>query len=463
MPIGISGDTPGSAALPAIVQVADGVTPTQKASVAQFHNADNQALAGTAYGLLTGGVAQLLNASNALDRQRETGADVIPNIGVATGTQQIAWPVICGPVTSGAITGSTTAQTITLTNTSGTVRGVSWALVVGQTMVLQPGTATQEAFVLTAVSGSTVTGIIRNNHAISSTAVAFFFDQARSAMISDGSTGQGIAAGATYLFNSGLNAGAGGWEAERSAAGEVDGASGTGTAIAAEYEWNAGGPLLNTGLPSASQFDRARNLQAKGLGVAGSVGAASGATTLTATIAAATNTLTAGQQIRIDRNTAIEEVNYVASSYTSGSATIPLANALQFTHGPCVIEWDQFSAIGPGLKGFTPAGIGIEEEALFNPVDGNYYIERSATQDQMPPQNIVAESPALLNGLGSFDRMVGLSGRVVTTDYELLQSILVELRTISNLLVEGLNIQTDPDTWRADPSLDPSALGSSIN
>ena len=72
----------------------DGIATGQKATVAQFHNQDNQAPGGTAYGILTGGVAQLLNIFGNLDRQRETGIDGISAIGVSTGSAQFAMPEI---------------------------------------------------------------------------------------------------------------------------------------------------------------------------------------------------------------------------------------------------------------------------------------------------------------------------------------------------------------------------------
>src|ERR1700730_16602042 len=63
--------------------IKDGTTGAM-ASVQPFHNADNQALPATANGILAGGVAQIINPSGNLDRQRGTGADVISNIGIAT-------------------------------------------------------------------------------------------------------------------------------------------------------------------------------------------------------------------------------------------------------------------------------------------------------------------------------------------------------------------------------------------
>jgi hypothetical protein len=55
----------------------------QGALVAAFHNADNQALGSTSYGVMTGGVAQLVNSSGNLDRQREGYADAMAITGFA--------------------------------------------------------------------------------------------------------------------------------------------------------------------------------------------------------------------------------------------------------------------------------------------------------------------------------------------------------------------------------------------
>ncbi len=52
------------------------------AYIAQFHNADNQAL-GTVYGVLTGGVDQLVNGSGNLDRKRSVAGDGMPITGLA--------------------------------------------------------------------------------------------------------------------------------------------------------------------------------------------------------------------------------------------------------------------------------------------------------------------------------------------------------------------------------------------
>jgi hypothetical protein len=58
----------------------------------------------------------------------------------------------------------------------------------------------------------------------------------------------------------------------------------------------------------------------------------------------------------------------------------------------------------------------LEEEALFDPVSGKYYVERAATQDAMPAANIVAEAPlsAGRGGLTASERLRNAS-RVACT------------------------------------------------
>lgn len=101
------------------------------------------------------------------------------------------------------------------------------------------------------------------------------------------------------------------------------------------------------------------------------------------------------------------EVAYVDKSYTGGT-TVPLASALVNTHAnSSAVNWDIYTANGPGISGFLPTGVGIEEEALWDPVSALFYIERSATQDGVSAQNVVMEGPALWNG-ATMDR--GRSG-----------------------------------------------------
>ena len=70
--------------------IADGTTPSHLATVSQFHNADNQSPGSSAYGLLTGGVAQLLNSGGNLDRQRSAYADALATTGIE-GAGEMLW------------------------------------------------------------------------------------------------------------------------------------------------------------------------------------------------------------------------------------------------------------------------------------------------------------------------------------------------------------------------------------
>jgi hypothetical protein len=379
------------------MKVSDGVNIV---ALYQTHNTDNQTLGGTAYALNTGGVAQLLNASGSIDRQRETGLDGVPATGIATGAQQFAVPFS----TTIASSFAAGAQTVTPASMSG--------IQVGSILkVANSNGSNSEVVYVSATAASTFTATFAlSKTGPGITVQGFTYNQARDASIGDNQALIGLSASATYLYNAvtGLA------ELDRSVNGELDGASGKGTAVAAEYEYNGGGPLTNAGTPSGLSYDRARNLQGKGVGVATqSAGGAAGTSSITVSSAAATNSLWAGQQIRIDRNTATEECAYVATSYVPGTAAIALQTPLQYSHTTATVEWDVFSSTGPGLSGFTPAGIGIEEEALYNPVDGKYYIERSATLDAMPGANIVAECPALWNG-ATFDRLKGASANPTT-------------------------------------------------
>jgi hypothetical protein len=388
------------AGLASSVTVKDGVL-SNLATVAAFHNADNQRPGATAFGILTGGVAQLLNAQGGLDRQQETGKDNITNLGVSTGTQQLKSPVAT-TVTAGGGAGSTA---VTLAATKFTNRGAAAWIGVGTSLTFEPGTTNQETAIVTAVnygtnivtiwvgSGITNTGLAFT-HANSSPVSGGAYNEARDATTPDGSTGAGFAAGATYLFNSTLNAGAGGWESERSFLGELAGATGAGSAIAQEYEDTAGGPILATGLASGFRLTPAQSLQGKGRQTAAITGSVAGNSSVVFASAAATNLVLGGWPILLT-GSGVTEVVFTATTWVPGSsATVPLQSPVVNT-GQTAAAWDSYAANGPGLNGFLPTGLGIEEEALYDPVTTLYYIERSATQDNAAATNLVMESEAL--------------------------------------------------------------------
>ncbi len=244
LPTGAMPAAGGSVALAAGTNVVGGVTVADPASghvanVFQFHNADNVALGGTAYGLNTGGVAQLLNAAGNLDRQREAGVDGVPAQGVASGAASFAMQFktsIASAIAAGA-------QTVTPAAMSGIVGGVSWSIQVGSALIVDSG-ASKEVVIVSAIGSSTFTAVFAKAHSTSPVLVTGF------------------------VYNQG-----------RDASGENDGATGSGTAVAAEYAYNAGDP-------SGGNFDRARNLNAKGL-TTETISAGGGASSTSLTLAAA--------------------------------------------------------------------------------------------------------------------------------------------------------------------------------
>lgn len=411
---GTATDVSSAAPLPVSSVIKDGVT-SNLATVAVFHNTDNQAPGGLGFGLLTGGVAQLVNVAGNLDRQRETGADNISAVGIASGTQQLASPI----ATTIAASVATGTQTVTPAVMSGTSRGAVWSIQQGSVLAIANSNGSNaESVVVTSVTGTTFTATFASTKTGPAITVkGYTYNQARDATTADGSTGQGFAAGATYLFNAALNSAAGGWESERSAAGEQDGASGAGTAVAAEYENNSGGPPLPSGLASALQYDRGRNVAGKGYLTAAITAAGVGASTLTATTAASVNLLQPGAPVYLLSGSTVVEVCYVTQAYVPGTASIPLQNNT-VTGGETTIAFDIYAPNGPGINGFSPTGIEIAEEALWDPVTQLFYIERSATQDTISSRNVVMENPGLFNGSGtattSMDRGRSASAANVT-------------------------------------------------
>ena len=398
-PIPIMAMVPTGSVLGGAVKIQDNST-TNQATVAAFHNTDNQSFSGNVYGLMGGGVAQLLNPLSNLDRQRETGVDGIPSVGIPAGSQQLASPISKTCPTVVSVTGSATVTPALMT---GTNRGAKWSIQVGSVLVVDTA-AKQETVVVTAVTATQFTTTFLQTHSGTWAITGYVYNQARDATTADGATGQGFAAGATYLLNNALNAGSGGWEGERSALGEMDGASGAGTALAAGYEFNGGGPIQNGTVLSGFQFDRERNIQGKGLGATTLNGAtAAGAVLFTGTAVVGLN---AGQQIILDPTGSNPEAAYVSTTYAGGTAISIQGVGLRYAHSNgATLQWDVFSAVGPDVNGFTLAGMGIEEEALYDPVTKMDYVARAATADSMAGTNIPAEAVAVYTGNNSYDRL----------------------------------------------------------
>ena len=186
------------------------------------------------------------------------------------------------------------------------------------------------------------------------------------------------------------------------------GARGTGAAIAAEYEDTSGGPPLASGVASGMRLMPAQALMGVGLSSAAITATTAGASTLAFASAAATNALPAGHALQLSGGAAVETVftsiAWVPGSSSSVPLQSPVVNAAQ-----TAAAWSAYAANGPGLSGFLPHGIGVEEEAVYDPVTGLLYIERSATQDGVSARNVVLENPGLWNG-ATIDRARGVVG-----------------------------------------------------
>ncbi|GEM_PF-2157950 len=374
------------------VTIEDATNHNNKAAVQQFHNADNQAPGGSAYGLLTGGVAQLVNAAGNLDRQRETSVDGQPAQGIVTGAQQMAMPF----ATTCPSTIAAGTRAITPVAMSGTTRGAAWSIQMGSQLSVDTG-ANNEVVTVVSVTATTFTAVFAKAHTATWSMTGFVYNQARDAAIADGSSPAGISASAAYLWNSGLNSGSGGVEFERSAAGELDGASGTGTAVAAEYEYNAGDP-------GGGNYDRARNVNAKGVTTSTIASIAGAAVTLNNAQA----TPPVGAKVLLTGGTAPEAGTVLS---VAGQVVTLTANATYTNQANLV--FDTFAAQGPQTSGFTPFGIGVEEEAIWDPVSHLFYLERAATQDAASGQNLAMESLGVYNG-STFDRLKGTNGAAYT-------------------------------------------------
>ncbi|MBV8656613.1 MAG: hypothetical protein JO142_02200 [Burkholderiales bacterium] len=351
-------------------------TTGNKVTIAAFHNADNQQPGGTAFGILSGGVAQLLNILGNLDRQRETGIDGVPAQGIASGAASFAMSYKTS--ISAAITSNASAQVVTPVAMSGTIGGVPWNIQAGSVLTIDTG-ASQENVLVTATTTNTFTAIFSKNHSGGVIVTGFVFNQ------------------------------------ERDAAGEADGATGIGTAVAAEYEYNAGAP-------GGGAFDRARSLQGKGrTGLTITAGGTQGSTSLTLT---ANTGLKSGMQVTLATGAfpaaGSYETVYVDFSYSEGTNTVPLKSAISLANTYTTAYIDAFSTLGPQLNGFMPTGMGVEMCGLYDPVSGLMFIERAATQDGVSGQNVIVETLGVLNGAGTLDRLRAAPGTLgalaVSTD-----------------------------------------------
>lgn len=320
----------GTAASPSYVRIQDGVTTTNVATVSQFHNADHQNPGGTAYGILTGGVAQLLTPDGFIDRQRETGVDQVSNLGIVMGSQMFAQFFKTTVPTTGTITSGQASATITPASMTG--------IQVGAALTVTSG-ANSEVVVVTALPSGTTATVVPTNGAPSAPTFKNTYTPSYTV------TG--------FLFNQ-----------ERDASGENSGASGKGTAVAAEYEYVSGGPPLANGTPSLLQYDR----EVAALGkVAANAGAGfaitsttAGNTSLTPTTPANFAQLTPGQWIRLSGSGTNEYVR-VDETYTISAtpASIPLSSPV-VNNSQTTATFDTFGANGPGTNPVLWTGEGFE-------------------------------------------------------------------------------------------------------
>lgn len=329
------------------VRLEDGAG-TNLATVSTFHASDNTST-GSGFALLTGGSTQLTNVAGNLDRQRETGTDGAAALGIASGAAQFA---MAFATTDSADNFAAGTRTFTPAAMSGTIMGVAWSIQVGSVLTLDSG-ANAETVVVTAVTATTFTCVTSKAH--NGTVTAFPI--------------------AGFVYNQ-----------ERDVSGELD-TKGAGAAVAVEYEYNSGAP-------GNINYDRGRNLNAKGL-TTGTISSGGGVGSTSITFNSAPTGLQPGAPLLLTGGTS--EVVYTTASYAAGTNPVAIQSAIvNASHTGA--SWESYAATGPGLNGFLPFGLAIEEEALYDPVSGNFFLERAATQDGVSGQNVVMENAALWNG-----------------------------------------------------------------
>ena len=319
--------------------IQDPLVQANKVTVAQFHNADNQSPGGTAFGLLTGGVAQLLNIAGNLDRAREGGLDNVAPQGLTAGVTLKKSVFKTTSATNAAIGSSQ----ITLTNVSGNINGVPWKVQAGSVITIDSGGATPETVLVTAVN--TGTKVVTFTPVTTAT-----------------HNGSGTPIGVTG------NA----YNEERDATGENDSANGAGASVAVEMEYNAGDA-------SGGNFDRARNVNGKGITTATiNAGGTQGSTSLTLSAtppASGVGSLQPGMKVLLYVNGQLPtagqyEVVDIDLAYIQGSATVPLASATVNAVTYNRMAYDSFAGLGPLGNTFTGFGLGMEAIALTDLVTG---------------------------------------------------------------------------------------------
>lgn len=383
------------------VTINDPVTKTNQVTVNQAHNADDQVSPASSFAMQTVGVTLIQSAVGATDRQTETSRHNVPANGIATGTQQLRSSInttLVGQVNLGS-------NSAFLAATKFTNRGAPAWIQIGSILTIEPGTANQEVWRVETVNYATgaITfaglGVGRVSTITHLTGVAVTtasYNEAVDATSPDGTIAAGMPAAMSFLWNQALNAGVGGAEIQRSAAGELDNASGSGTTLSAIYGYTGSG------------YDRVRLIQGKSrITSTSTVAESAGSTNFTF---AALTGLSAGQQVMFERGTANAEQLTVAQTW-NGANPVITTQPSAFAHGnTAIVEWSGFGANGPGTNPILPDGIDLEIDAHWDPVSLAFYQGLSATADGLPPQNVEVEMMGVYNG-ATIDRLTGSATR----------------------------------------------------
>ncbi len=312
----------------------DASNQSQAATVTAFHNTDNQFISNSGNGVLTGGVNQLINTNGNLDRARETFADGIPSVGIATGTQQTHQPY--ATTLAQAVSASASAQTVTLAAVSFTARASTVTIAPGSSLLIDTGT-NQETVFVTAVNtaAKTVTAVFSKAHSSGVAVSGSAYNQAKDATLGDGVGGAGLAASVTYIWD---NVGAT-FSIERAATSDAL----PGAAVLGESTvlWNgstfdrlravSGDAMAATGIEASvdmlwngSGYDRPRSAVSDGLATTGVPGEALLVWNGT-TFDRATGSASRGTDVNIKR---VGNLSYtVCTTGTVGAATGTLTNA----------------------------------------------------------------------------------------------------------------------------------------
>ena len=304
-----------------------------QATVSQFHNSDNQTPAATAQGLMTGGVAQIINGAGNLDRQTETGADQASCKGIISGAMSMSQEVQATSTTT--VAAGATSATLSVANTAG--------FQVGGALNFEPGTARYEQSVITAT--------------VANTSIAVQFP----------STGSKYTHTANYTIQTFL------FNQERDFSGEGMNCTGIGAAIATEFESNSGGPPLSSGLPSLMTLDADRNFQGKGVyqGAITSTNAGDAALVFSgnpwtsglivgqAVILAATQSGASVEVVTVSKN------NTPQTGSSTAARTVNLVNPV-VNAGSTYAQFDVFSLTGPGTAGASMQGVEDAMVYLYN-------------------------------------------------------------------------------------------------